>query len=67
LQKEVIDRGGLVNLVGLGAVDDEQGATAILVAELDMHHALGVLVGIRIEEHAIDHAEDGRGCANPEH
>jgi hypothetical protein len=50
-----------------GAVHDEQRSAAILVAELDVHHAIRVLVGIRIEEHAIDDAEDSRGCPDSQH
>src|SRR3984957_19554013 len=67
LQKNVIDRGSLANLVGLAAVDHEQRSAAIFVAELDVHHAFGVFVWIGIEEDSIDDAEDRSGRANSEH
>src|ERR1700675_5046779 len=36
-------------------------AIALLVVELDMHHAVVIFVRVRIKQDAIDNAEDG-GC-----
>ena len=56
----------MLNLGRTGAGGLEQRAAATLVAELDVHHAVVVFVGIRVDEDAIDDAEDGGGRADAE-
>ena len=67
MQKDIVDRRGFAKYFGLCTVDDEQRAAVVFVAKFDVDHALGVFVGVRIEENAVDDAEDGGGGANAEH
>jgi hypothetical protein len=62
---------GVVHALGLQhclvarAVGEQQSRhAAVLVQQLDVHHAIVVFVGIGVEQDAIHHAEDSRGRAN---
>ncbi len=67
LQEDIIDGRCLAKLLGLGAVDNQKRPTAIFIAKLHVDHAIGVFVGIWVEEYAIDHAEDGCGRSDSQH
>ena len=67
MQKGILDGGGFEDFLGLRAVDDEQRTAAILIFQLDVDHPLCVLVGVGIEEHTVNHAEDSGCCPDAEH
>ena len=50
----------------LRAIDYQQRAATGFVAQFDVHHAIGIFVGIGIEEDTVDNAEDHSGRANSE-
>src|SRR6266478_259243 len=56
-----------MQLLGSAAVNHQQPTAAALIVELDVHHAVVVFVGIRVEQNAIHHAEDGGGRADTQH
>jgi len=64
LQERIIYGRHLAKLLICGAIDDQQRATVAFVPEFDMHHAIGVFVGVGIEQDSIDNAEDSGGSTN---
>src|ERR1700737_4172130 len=63
LQEDIIQGGDFSQLFVSGAIDNEKTPALVLVIELNVHHPVVVLVRIRIEQYAIDNAEDsGRGA-----
>src|SRR5580704_6293930 len=67
LYKHVIYRGDLPKLLVARARNEEEGATVGFIAQLDVDHAVVILIRIWVHENAVDHAEDGSGCADAEH
>jgi len=66
-QEDVVDGGKLLKVFEFGGGDGKKAAVGRrLVAELDMDHAVGVLVGVGIEQDGADHAEDGYACPDTE-
>jgi hypothetical protein len=49
------------------AIREEQWTATVFVVELDVNHAVVVLIRIRVEEDTLDNAEDGGGRADAEH
>jgi hypothetical protein len=66
LEEEVLNRRGSVKLWGFRAVDNEKRAVSGFVAELDVHHAVGVLIRIGVKQNGVDDAENGGGGADAE-
>src|ERR1700688_2236856 len=67
LEEDIFDRRGVTDCGKAGAVGEEQWPATILVVELDVNHAVVILIGIGVEEDAVDNAEDGGGGADAEH
>ncbi len=64
LAHHAFNRSGLAELTNLGAGQSRPVLIAGLVLEHQVHHAVRVLVRIRIHQDAVNHAEDSRGGAN---
>ena len=70
LEENVVDGRHPLEFQVAGPVDEQERAAEvglILAAHLYVDHAVGVFVGIGIEEYAIDNAKDSGGGADAEH
>src|SRR5258708_25833094 len=66
LHEQVVNRRCLAKFLRLCPIYEEQRSPATLVAQLDVHHPVRILIGIRIEQHSVNHAEDRSGGADPQ-
>ena len=66
LADDAFDRARLPQLIELRAAHPRIPEAAGRVPERELHHPLGADVGKRIDQHAVDDAEDGARGADPE-
>src|SRR4029077_19762862 len=67
-QEDIVEGRDIAQLFVTRSINGEKwSATAFLVVELDVDHAVVVSVRVGIEQYAIDNTEDSGGRADAEH